>query len=218
MVLGVQYAGGSKDIGSQQVTLDLTKDYRFMLTVIGNVLRGQVFELDAMGAINPVGPYEGGAVGDRTRDLDARPVGLIDHDSDESFGTPNIDFVPYTSGYSGVITVGNVLIPPPYGNDGEITFDNFSLQTIDSADFDKDFDVDGADLATWKAAFGATAAGDADADGDSDGADFLAWQRQRNDGLPAVVAGAPVPEPVSMHLVMPVALLLAAKRQRRKSS
>jgi hypothetical protein len=214
MVLGLQYAGGSKDIGSQMVSLDVNKDYRFTLTVIGNELRGQVFELDAFGAINPVGPYDGGAIGDRTRNLDTEPVGDLDHDSDEGFVTSDIPFVPYTSGYSGVLTVGNVLIPPPYGNDGEVTYDNFVLQTSDPADFDNDFDVDGADLATWKSAFGATAAGDADGDGDSDGADFLAWQRQYTGALPSVAALAAAPEPALSTFALPL-ILAAASRLRR---
>jgi hypothetical protein len=46
------------------------------------------------------------------------------------------------------------------------------------ADFNNSNSVDGADLTTWRGAFGTNANGDADDDGDSDGADFLAWQRQ----------------------------------------
>jgi hypothetical protein len=38
--------------------------------------------------------------------------------------------------------------------------------------------VNGADLATWKTAYGVNANGDANGDGDSDGDDFLTWQQQ----------------------------------------
>jgi hypothetical protein len=47
-----------------------------------------------------------------------------------------------------------------------------------SADFNKDGQVNGADLAIWQSSFGTSALGDADGDGDSDGADLLLWQRQ----------------------------------------
>jgi hypothetical protein len=51
------------------------------------------------------------------------------------------------------------------------------------ADFDEDGDVDGADLAVWKAGFGTIGIatnrqGDADGDRNGEGADFLVWQRQ----------------------------------------
>ncbi|MCA9237241.1 MAG: hypothetical protein KDA44_17325, partial [Planctomycetales bacterium] len=61
--------------------------------------------------------------------------------------------------------------------------DGFSLRVSTySADFDRDGDVDGNDLANWQAGFG-TLAGAVKADGDENnngavnGADFLAWQR-----------------------------------------
>ena len=40
-----------KDIGSQRVHLDETKDYRFVLEVVGNVIHGQVFNLTDGGAL-----------------------------------------------------------------------------------------------------------------------------------------------------------------------
>jgi hypothetical protein len=43
--------------------------------------------------------------------------------------------------------------------------------------------------------------GDADGDRDVDGADFLAWQRQLG-GATAVTAGAAVPEPASLVLIV----------------
>jgi hypothetical protein len=69
-----------------------------------------------------------------------------------------------------------------------------------AADFNNDGKVNAVDLATWKAAYGATQAGDADDDNDSDGADFLIWQRQFGSGVPSAAAIAAVPEPASVLL------------------
>jgi len=64
MVLSILYADGLKDIGSQQVTLDNAKDYRFILEAVGNVLHGQVLELDGAGQVVAM-------VAEKMRDLDA---------------------------------------------------------------------------------------------------------------------------------------------------
>ncbi|MBA3480890.1 MAG: hypothetical protein H0T51_03650 [Pirellulales bacterium] len=53
--------------------------------------------------------------------------------------------------------------------------------------------------------FGVNGLSDADDDGDSDGADFLAWQRQLG-SVPAVPAGAAVPEPQGRVLLLAAAL------------
>jgi hypothetical protein len=55
---------------------------------------------------------------------------------------------------------------------------SFLATPIAAADFDKDGDVDGADMALWQSDYGVSANCDADGDGDTDGADFLVWQRQ----------------------------------------
>jgi hypothetical protein len=72
--------------------------------------------------------------------------------------------------------------------------------------------------------------GDFDFDGDTDGNDFLLWQRgqstnplssgdladwQANFGLPATVAGAPVPEPAT-GVIAALGAAMAAAMQRRK--
>ncbi len=80
-------------------------------------------------------------------------------------------------------------------------------------DFDGDGDVDGADLAAWAGAYGATAVGDADNDGDSDGNDFLVWQQNLTG--PAGQTSA-VPEPTSAALL--VGGLIAALVARRRPS
>jgi hypothetical protein len=84
------------------------------------------------------------------------------------------------------------------------------LSVIDTsgftADFDEDGDVDGDDLANWKAGFGASGSathvqGDADADQDVDGSDFLTWQRQLG-SVSAVATAATVPEPGTFLLLI----------------
>ena len=70
---------------------------------------------------------------------------------------------------------------------------------LSPADFNGDMEVDGDDLADWKAAYGPNAGGDADGDDDSDGADFLIWQREVT-GEPTMTAAA-VPEPASVVLL-----------------
>ncbi len=86
-----------------------------------------------------------------------------------------------------------------------------------AADFDMDGDVDDADLATWQAAFGLSAAGDTDDDGDSDGADFLTWQQQFTGDLGAVaVQTTAVPEPATALLLLTGVLQLAFPRGNRR--
>lgn len=75
-----------------------------------------------------------------------------------------------------------------------------------SADFDASGAVNGADLALWTAAYGATGVADANSDGGSDGGDFLAWQLQV--GANATAAVRPVPEPAAALLGL-LALLAA---------
>jgi hypothetical protein len=82
---------------------------------------------------------------------------------------------------------------------------------VPTADFDRDFDVDGTDLATWRGTYGAAGGADADHDGDTDGADFLSWQRQVT---PTSAADANVvPEPASWWLA---AIAAGMWRRRRR--
>ncbi|RIK82743.1 MAG: hypothetical protein DCC67_06805 [Planctomycetota bacterium] len=72
------------------------------------------------------------------------------------------------------------------------------------ADFDEDGDVDGDDLANWKAGFGSPGSavhmdGDADGDADVDGADFLVWQQQLGSSSADLVL-EPVPEAAAAAL------------------
>jgi hypothetical protein len=84
------------------------------------------------------------------------------------------------------------------------------------ADFDSDGDVDGDDLADWRAGFGTGtthAQGDADGDSDVDGSDFLAWQQQLG-SAPSVATATAVPEPATMWLVLAAMVGLAGRRGR----
>ena len=68
-----------------------------------------------------------------------------------------------------------------------------------AGDFDRNTVVDVADLAHWRADFGATNNSDADGDNDSDGRDFLIWQR--NVGAAAPFAAVPEPGGAAMLIV-----------------
>lgn len=89
--------------------------------------------------------------------------------------------------------------------------------TFLEADFNQDGNVDGTDLAAWKAGFGTgttKAQGDATGDQIVDGADFLAWQRQFGASPALTATAAAVPEPTALGLAAVAGLALAACRRR----
>lgn len=96
----------------------------------------------------------------------------------------------------------------------------FEISELDfnSADFDRDGDVDNDDFANWNQGLGtATGAswsdGDADGDGDVDGADFLQWQRALGTEICNVAASsATVPEPTSLAIAAWGALMSFVSR------
>jgi len=206
MVLSILSGEAITDVGSFQVTLDNTKDYRVIFEVIGNTLHGQVLELDAGGIVVAT-------VADQMRDLDASPPGVKNWDGDPL--TPEAEFVPYAGGYSGVYGVGHVFF-----TDADFTIDNFRSESLGASlpgDFDGDGDVDGVDLAEWKGDFGVDGDSDADEDGDTDGADFLIWQQNWTGALAAPVAAA-VPEPATLGMAgLSAALVLAGVRRRKRA-
>lgn len=91
-------------------------------------------------------------------------------------------------------------------------------------DFDTNGEVDGGDLAQWRAGFGTASAvrrqGDADGDGDVDGADFLTWQRTLGTNVaapPKTANSVGVPEPASAALLVAgasVAMGMGRSRER----
>jgi hypothetical protein len=88
-----------------------------------------------------------------------------------------------------------------------------------AADFNRDGQVNGTDLAAWSADFNRTggkpvARGDANHDGAVDGADFLAWQRQLG-SAPAVAAQAAVPEPEGLCGAMIAAVAVGPEARSR---
>ena len=96
-----------------------------------------------------------------------------------------------------------------------------SLTYVMAWDFDANDVVDAADLANWKANFGASgvathAQGDADGDRDVDGSDFLVWQRQLGSGAPASPSTASVPEPATLMLACVAALGMAETARRTR--
>lgn len=205
MVLNILSGAALTDVGSFPLTLDGGKDYRVIFEVIGNVLHGQVLELDGGGNVVAT-------VADQTRDLDANPAGVRNWDGDPN--TPDAEFVPYASGYSGVYGIGHV-----FYTDADFTIDNFrseSLGTLQPGDFDGDGDVDGTDLVEWQGDFGVNDDSDADQDGDTDGADFLIWQQNRG-VVPSTTAAGAVPEPATLGMAgMATALILAGVRRGKR--
>ena len=108
----------------------------------------------------------------------------------------------------------NTAYDPP-----QLLIDYIDLQ---SADFDRDLDVDGQDLLAWQRGFGqfplanATKAdGDANGDGLVNDADLSLWQAEFGSQLPSAVAFANdvVPEPAAAVLLSIASILLAAQRK-----
>ncbi len=213
MVLNLVYGDGLKDLRSQKGAisvplLDNTKDYRFIFEVIGNVLHGKVLNLTDGGVI----------VAEQFRNLDVEPVGNIDHDGDNT--TPEIPFVPYTDGYSGVYAVGHVFL-----SDGNVTIDNFRTESAVAGDYNQNNVVDAADYVLWRKTLGnagptanpPTSFADMRANGDVTAgefsqvinqADFNFWRARFGNVAAAsppgsgVGSGGAVPEPTSVLLAL----------------
>lgn len=222
MVLNILFGDGLKDIGSQKVTLDNTKDYRVMLEVIGDVLHGQVWELDANGAIV-------GVVAEDFRNvaLDAEPVGNIDHDGDDL--TPQVPFEPYTSGFSGLFGIGHLFF-----GEADFTVDNFRSETAVAGDYNRNGAADAADYVLWRNTVGSTGPdanpptpytgfGDMRANGaitngytqTIDQADYDFWRQNFGKAVSAGVgSGGAVPEPAAAALVFAGAVGLWLGRGR----
>jgi len=116
MTFNILSGAGLTDVGSVPLTLNGGKDYRVIFEVIGNVLHGQVLELDGGGNVVAT-------VADQTRDLDADPPGLRNWDGNPA--TPDTPFTPYGSGYAGVYGVGHV-----FYRDADFSIDNFRATRV----------------------------------------------------------------------------------------
>ena len=150
------------------------------------------------------------------------------------------DTIEVEPGVLRTITALEILMPssglaPSSGSDGRARFFNDAGQilfgaTLDNgqrglfvsdlaghymADFDRDGDVDGDDLADWQSAHGMNDSGDADGDGDSDGRDFLIWQRQFGSSEELVAAAITVPEPAASVLLISTVGCLGLLRAQR---
>ena len=213
MVLNLVYGDALRDLGSQKGPgtppepthlLDNTKDYRFIFEVIGNVLHGQVLNLTDGGAI----------VADQWRNLDVEPVGNIDHDGDNN--TPQVPFVPYTEGYSGVYAVGHVFLTA-----GDVTIDNFRTETAVAGDYNHNGSADAGDYILYRKTFGnagsnanpPTSFADMRANGDVTAgqfsqvinlADYTFWRAKFGNAVSGsgVGSGSAVPEPASALLIL----------------
>lgn len=94
--------------------------------------------------------------------------------------------------------------------------DTLTLQVVAAnplkpADFDRDGDVDGADLITWRLGFARNGAGDADGSGYVDGTDFLMWQRQFTGSKNSTAA---TPEPTAALLALTALVMIVQRRER----
>ena len=86
------------------------------------------------------------------------------------------------------------------------------MDTTWAADFDRDGDVDAADYAIWRSAYGINNFGDANGDGLSDAADYTVWRDQLGSGMPVAMASA-VPEPDALFLSLLGLVGLLARRR-----
>ncbi len=142
--------------------------------------------------------------------LASLPAEIAAGDFDESGAVNADDLLAWKGGYGRTIDVAHA-----NGDaNGDLVVDgaDFLLWQRDvgtgaavPGDFDGMAGVDAADLAIWQANFGlvnvaSTQQGDADGDLDVDGTDFLLWQRHFTGVAGAEIAGAPVPEPMSITI------------------
>lgn len=114
------------------------------------------------------------------------------------------------TGFHGQVTISYV------GGTGNDVVLNLLASPLARADFDEDGDVDGADFLAWQRGFGTTppTAGDADGNGVVDASDLAIWKQEFGTGVSAgtSLAGAVVPEPGALQLLVSAGLALAQLR------
>ena len=122
--------------------------------------------------------------------------------------------------------IGSIFISPSTSQITGYT-DNFSIfigdtgdVTVESADFDDDGDVDGADFLKWQRGFGVPSAtlvdGDANGNGVVDDSDLAIWTSQFGQPSPAMAVAAAVPEPGVVALTLIGAPLFASRLASRR--
>ncbi len=121
-----------------------------------------------------------------------------------------IDDVPQPAGVWGALGSGAQFTSASIAGPGLLAVATTEL--LLPGDFDRDGDVDGADLAKWQTEFGINDGSDANVDGDSDGSDYLAWQANFGLDSSTAVAAQVVPEPTSAMLLLIGALVASVPR------
>ena len=105
-------------------------------------------------------------------------------------------------------------------NAGFELFGTYLSINTDSADFDTDTDVDGADFLAWQRGFGTTGGatksqGDANDDGDVNALDLAVWEKQYGDVATPLAMSVTVPEPTSAALLLMSFTILITRRRSR---
>ena len=121
--------------------------------------------------------------------------------------SPNDSWLPTSLGGivpSGAVEARLVLqFVQPNGQTGAVHIDGVTFGVIEPpltpGDFNRDGQVNAADLAIWSQSYGINALGDANGDGKTDGHDFLIWQRHFGPDLSSV-SQLIVPEPSAQSL------------------
>jgi hypothetical protein len=104
----------------------------------------------------------------------------------------------------------------------DMLFGNTTLPaTVNSADFNGDGFVNGADFLIWQGGLGVgtrLAQGDANGNGVVDGADLEIWKSQFGVVAPSAAAFGAVPEPTSALLAVLAAIGIALRRRSNPSA
>jgi hypothetical protein len=147
--------------------------------------------------------------------VDGKAIAM-DFDADITLVMTNVLGAPETGYYDGTFSVTGTEFEvtardtehftTAFG-EADVEFEwDFQGQTLLSADFDGDLNVDGRDFLTWQRGFGVPCAdladGDANLDGEVDGNDLLFWQTQYgfNFLAPLIAEVASIPEPSGLVL------------------
>jgi len=140
------------------------------------------------------------------------PVGAIIGNHYQSIFLPSLRTLTAAVPEGGKFFVRWVPADIP-GEDDGLAIDYFNLRTFPTADFDKDGNVDGADLLIWQRYLGTVhdtlyEIGDATGDTRVNNADLNVWKRQFDRPPSSTVA---VPEPSGLSRLVALAMILQLK-------